>query len=59
MKGHKHRPHWYFITVHYCPVCGFSEEFRERRYSSRPEKWEDRHEFKEMYDWCNERASLW
>ena len=44
--------YWYFISVEYCPVCGRDDTWRERRYSPRPEKWEDRHSFKEVYDWC-------
>lgn len=45
--------HWYFISVWTCPICGLSEEYRERRPYPRPEKWEDRHEYEEAYDYCN------
>lgn len=46
------RPHWYYIVVHYCPACGGERVFRERRYGPRPEAWEDRHEWKEVWDYC-------
>jgi hypothetical protein len=45
------KKHWYFITCDYCPVCSRTETYRERRYDTRPEKWEDRHELNERY--CN------
>lgn len=46
------KPHWYYITVHYCPLCGREETFRERRFDPRPEDWKDRHEFLERWDYC-------
>jgi len=45
--------HWYFITVYICPVCGREEEYRERRYTPRPENWEDRNKIIEEYNWCD------
>jgi hypothetical protein len=39
------RKYWYFIYYEECVLCGRNEEFRERRYTPRPEKYEDRHEF--------------
>lgn len=47
------KEHWYFITLSECPVCGRSEETRERRYDKRPERWEDRHEYADHYDYCD------
>lgn len=47
------KKYWYMTYVEYCPVCGKEDTWRERRYTPRPEKWEDRHDFKEVYDWCN------
>ncbi len=44
--------HWYFITIHYCPQCGSSDESRERRHTPRPEKWEDRHATFDTWDYC-------
>lgn len=44
--------YWYYISVDYCPVCGSEDTTRERVYGPRPEKWEDRHEMMEYYDWC-------
>jgi hypothetical protein len=46
--------YWYFISVYSCPVCGKEEVFRERRYTPRPNAWEDRHYWNDRaYDWCN------
>lgn len=51
------RKHWYFITIHSCPVCGNEDVYRERRYDERPEEWEDRHEYCwNMYDYCLDRG---
>jgi len=56
--------HWYKITIHYCPVCGKSKEYRERRYGKRPKDIgyqpnPERFEFVEMYDYCMEWDGLW
>ncbi len=50
--------YWYLITLHYCPVCGASRLFRERQYSKKPERWEERHVTRDFYDWCLEREGL-
>lgn len=47
------KKYWVFIEVWECPVCGDGETFRERRYTPRPEKWEDRHKYVRHYDYCN------
>ena len=57
-KAAEKKKYWYRITIHYCPVCASEEIFKERQYTPRPEKWQDRNEFVEMYDWCNERSGL-
>lgn len=44
--------YWYFITYHYCPQCCGSVTYRERRYTERPEDYWERHEEKEVYDYC-------
>lgn len=44
--------YWYFITYLECPVCWRHSEYRERRYTPRPEAYEDRHKFIEHYDYC-------
>lgn len=46
--------HWYFITIYECPVCGRGSEERERRYTPKPEREEDRYEFVQDYDNCLE-----
>ena len=45
--------HWYFIDEDYCPICGGSKVYRERKYTERPERYEDRHDFEEVYDYCD------
>jgi hypothetical protein len=52
-KPTKGLPYWYHISSYYCPICGRDDTFRERRYTPRPDRWEDRHEFKEVYDYCD------
>jgi len=47
------RPYWYFVTEEYCPACSRSQRYLERRYTPRPERWEDRHEAIEVYDYCD------
>jgi len=44
--------YWYFINEDYCPPCGRTDVSRERIYGPRPDRWEDRHQFSEIYDWC-------
>jgi hypothetical protein len=54
IERRSYRPHWYFIYEESCPVCGHTRIYRERRYGSRPERWEDRHDIDYMaYDWCD------
>lgn len=40
-------PHWYYISRDECVLCGRSSEYRERRFTPRPEAFWDRHEDKE------------
>jgi hypothetical protein len=41
------KKYWCYIVCDWCVLCGRSRETRERRYTPRPEKWEDRHEYTE------------
>ena len=48
-------PHWYKIYYGECPACGRPREYRERQYTLRPPKREDRYvqlSDTETYDWC-------
>lgn len=38
---------WYFIYETTCALCWHMTVERERRYTPRPERYEDRHEFTE------------
>lgn len=49
MKG----AYWYFITSEFCPQCGRTREWRERRYTPRPTEWWDRHQELEVWDGCD------
>lgn len=43
-------PHWYQITYFECPPCGRTTAYRERKYTTKPLKQEER-VFTE-YHWC-------
>ena len=45
--------YWYFIRIVECPVCGRDEEYRERRYTPRPDDANERHSYEQHYDWCD------
>lgn len=36
------RLHWYFTYTWFCVLCGRTETTRERRYTAKPERAEDR-----------------
>ena len=42
------RKHWYFIHVDYCVLCGVERVERERRYTRRPKRWQNRHKLTEF-----------
>lgn len=44
--------HWYYIIHEQCPVCGREEVTRERKLTPRPEKHEDRNEYKYLNCYC-------
>lgn len=48
----KTKKHWYFITIIYCPLCGHSIEYRERRYGAKPRAESKRGQFIEDWDGC-------
>jgi uncharacterized Zn finger protein (UPF0148 family) len=37
--------YWYKTYIDYCPVCGKEEVTKERQYTPKPEKEEDRYNF--------------
>jgi len=40
--------------VHYCPVCGRDDTYKERVYDEeKPKEWEKRFTFKEVWDYCD------
>jgi hypothetical protein len=41
--------HWYFVSVFYCPLCGRTTEYDERRYGRRPP---DEPRSKVIEAWC-------
>ncbi len=48
------RKRWWFFIHYRCPVCGKEIITKELRADRKPLTWEERHEFVEMYDYCNE-----
>lgn len=52
------RKHWYFISIHECPVCGRGKTYLQRRYGRKPKRASNRYEYVQSYDWCNEYGSL-
>jgi hypothetical protein len=49
--------YWYLWYIGECPVCGSDHSYRERRYTPKPEKREDRIKYlsyTETYDHCME-----
>lgn len=43
---------WYFIYLYSCPVCGSSEEYRERKEGPKPKHWSDCHSYEERHCGC-------
>jgi hypothetical protein len=53
MAEEKKGKYWYHTTIWYCVQCGDETKYRERHYTPKPEKWEDRYEMKyEVCDGC-------
>lgn len=48
----KKEPHWYMVTVVWCPACLAERTYRTRRYDPRPENWNDRHEWIQHWNGC-------
>ena len=45
--------YWILFTIRECPVCGRSDEYRERIYDRpKPVDNKDRYHFEQFYDWC-------
>jgi predicted RNA-binding Zn-ribbon protein involved in translation (DUF1610 family) len=44
---------WYFITEFYCPACGHTKAYRERKYTKKPKTWGLCHEVIEAWDGCD------
>ena len=52
-QENKKEKYWYYMTIYECVLCGEEEVYRERRYTSKPENWNDRHEYhQEACDNC-------
>ena len=48
MKRKRHRKHWYFQWFHECPVCGYEDKGRERRYGRKPKDPDKLYEFSQL-----------
>ena len=49
----KKQKYWYKTTVYYCPLCGRDDTYKERQFNEKPEEWEKRFTFKEVWDYCD------
>jgi hypothetical protein len=43
---------WFYFTEDYCPICGASDIAKQRMYTPRPEDYRDRHNMREVYNYC-------
>ena len=49
----KNKKYWYKFITEYCPLCGRDSAWKERIYGRpKPKKSENRHIFKEEWDYC-------
>jgi ribosomal protein L37E len=48
------RKYWYSFYTQECPICGGGTTDKQREYSAKPDDYNARHEFVEVYDYCNE-----
>ena len=47
------KPHWYKLTIFYCPICGRERKYRERIYGNKPTDASKRTIINEAYDYCD------
>lgn len=52
-RRRKIKKHWYFVSIDYCPQCGRSKEYRERRYGRKPKCYDQCHSYEEHWDHCD------
>ena len=48
----KRRIYWYFFYHTECPQCGRLKDYKERRYTPKPKRARNRHEYKQQWDTC-------
>jgi hypothetical protein len=46
--------YWYKTYIEECPVCGRSDQYKERQYTEKPEDYLDRVKVYQRYDYCEE-----
>jgi len=46
--------YWIYRTTYYCPLCGKEKVFRERYYTKKPDNFNQRQEWIERYDYCDD-----
>lgn len=49
------KKYWYSFYIKSCPVCGSTDTYKIREYTPKPEDYNKRYEYAEVYDWCFER----
>jgi len=46
--------YWYRFYTQACPVCGRENVYpKERLFTPKPESWNERHLYADIYDHCN------
>lgn len=46
--------YWYYFTEDYCPVCSGTDISKERMFTPKPEDYDERHNMREVYDYCED-----
>jgi ribosomal protein L37E len=45
--------YWYEYQHDYCPVCGWSDDYKVRVYDRpKPDTYQERHHYEEVYNYC-------
>ena len=47
--------YWYATVTEECPVCGNGRTEKYRMYTPKPDNIQERYEYIQTYDYCNER----
>ena len=48
------KKYWYLFTHTCCPLCGRGGKWKKRQYSKKPYDPDQRHIYKQVYDYCEQ-----